>query len=63
MNTTVIESEKRYYTAPEVAEFLGVSLTSAYRIIKQLNDNLKAEGFIVVPGKIGKSYFHKKVAM
>ena len=49
-----------YYTAAEVAEILGVSLSTAYREIRCLNDELKAQGYLIVPGKISKRYFGEK---
>ncbi|QEH70514.1 HTH domain-containing protein [Cellulosilyticum sp. WCF-2] len=57
----VIQEAKRFYTAQDVANLLGVSTTTAYRTIKQLNDGLKAQGFIIVPGKISVRYFNEKV--
>lgn len=38
-----------FYSAQEVAEILGVSRTKAYKIVKELNLELKAKGFIVIP--------------
>ncbi|HCD09415.1 MAG TPA: transcriptional regulator [Thermoanaerobacter sp.] len=52
-----------FLTAEEVAEILGVSLSTAYRIIKRLNEELKAQGFITVAGKISKRYFEQKIAL
>lgn len=36
---------KMYITADEVAELLGVSKGYAYKVIRGLNDELKAKGF------------------
>lgn len=49
-----------FYTAQEVAKILGVSRTKAYKIIKELNLELKAKGFIVIAGKIPKRYFEER---
>ncbi len=46
-----------YYTANEVMEMLGISRGHAYKIVKQLNDELASKGFIVVAGRIPKKYF------
>jgi len=54
---------KRFYNAKDVAEMLEVSETTAYRIIKQLNDQLKSDGYIVIPGRISVTYFESKVAI
>ena len=53
----------RFYNAQEVSTMLGVSKTTAHRIIKKLNDTLAADGYIIVPGKISKKYFESKVVM
>lgn len=60
---TTYKKTTNFLTAEEVAEILGVSLSTAYRIIKRLNEELKAQGFITVAGKISKRYFEQKVAL
>ena len=42
-----------FMKAEEVARFLGVSKTEAYRIIKRLNTELKGNGYMVISGKGG----------
>ena len=49
--------------ADEVAEILGVSVSSAYRIIKRLNNSLKDQDKITVAGKISRRYFEEKVML
>lgn len=49
-----------FYTAQEVAELLGVSRGQAYKVIKNLNEQLAKKGYIVVSGKIPKKYFAEK---
>ena len=56
----VILMKSVFYTAQEVAEILGVSRTKAYKIVKELNLELKAKGFIVIAGKIPKRYFEER---
>lgn len=51
----------KFLQASDVAKALQVSETTAYRIIKKLNDELNEQGFITVPGKISKRYFEEKV--
>ncbi|SNX53051.1 helix-turn-helix domain-containing protein [Thermoanaerobacterium sp. RBIITD] len=60
---TTYKKTTNFLTAEEVAVILGVSLSTAYRIIKRLNEELKAQGFITVAGKISKRYFEQKVAL
>lgn len=57
------KEEQRFLRAEDVAIMLGVSTVTGYRIIKQLNDQLKEQGYIVVAGKISKRYFNEKVYM
>lgn len=51
---------KQYMTAAEVAETVGVSVSKAYRIIKELNDELKSNGYLVVAGRVPTAYFTEK---
>lgn len=53
--------EKKFLNANDVAEILTISKSSAYRIIRKLNDNLKKTGKITVPGKISLKYFYENV--
>ena len=54
-------STKRVLTASDVSEILNISKSSAYRIIKELNDELKKAGKITIAGKISSKYFYEKV--
>ncbi len=49
-----------YYTAQEVMEILGVSRAKAYRVMKELNEELSSKGYIVTAGKIPKKYLEEK---
>ena len=52
---------KRFLTANDVAEYMGISVPMAYKIIRRLNDELVAAGYIIVSGRICRSYFEKKI--
>ena len=52
-----------FYRAEDVAKLLDVSKTTAYRIIKNLNNELSEAGKIVIAGKISKRYFEEKIYM
>ena len=49
-----------FITAAEMAEILGISKPYAYKIIKQMNEDLEANGFITISGKVSKKYFGEK---
>lgn len=52
-----MEQGTLYYTVNEVQEMLGISRGHAYKLIKNLNQQLSQRGFIVIAGKIPKKYF------
>lgn len=49
--------EKIYLSAKDISELLEISLSSAYKIIRKLNEELAAKGFLVIPGKVPKAFF------
>lgn len=53
--------QKRFLNADDVAILLDVSKSKAYRIIKQLNDNLKENHKITIAGKVPAAYFYENV--
>ena len=50
-----------FMKAEEVQEFLGVSRTESYRIIKRLNEELKTNGYMVISGRVSRKYLEEKV--
>ena len=44
----------------EVAEEMEVSVSYAYKLIRQLNKELKATGCITIPGRIDRKFFYEK---
>ena len=50
----------RFIKADEVAEELGLSKPYAYKIIKMLNDELKAQGFMTISGRVSREYFYQR---
>lgn len=51
---------KYYITAQEIANALGVSEGMGYKIIRDLNAELRQKGFITIAGKCPRSYFNTK---
>lgn len=52
--------KKKFITPEEVAEELGISKSHAYKILRELNKELKAMGFITISGKVSRVYFEEK---
>lgn len=48
--------EKLYYTAKEVAEMLDVSVSHAYKVIREANRELSSKGFYVRAGRVSRKY-------
>jgi len=46
--------------AAEVAKILDVSKTYAYKVVRELNDELKSKGFITIAGKVSRKFFEEK---
>lgn len=56
-----MQENKLFLNVNDVCDYMSVSKPKAYKIIKQLNDELKSKGYLVVAGKISKSYFESKL--
>lgn len=44
----------------EVAEEMGVSIPYAYKLVRELNKELKATGCITIAGRIDRKFFYEK---
>lgn len=53
--------ENRFIRAEEVADELGVSKPYAYKLIRQLNEELKDKGFITIAGRVNRQYFNERL--
>ena len=49
-----------FMDASEVKELLGISQSKAYQIIRLLNNELSAKGFLIVAGKVSRQYFNER---
>jgi hypothetical protein len=54
-------NENLFIGASEVGKLLGVCRSKAYKIIQELNDELKAKGYIIIQGKTHRAYFLEKI--
>ena len=50
----------KFINSTEVAQELGVSKSFAYKVVRQLNDELKNKGFMTVSGKVSRVYYEEK---
>lgn len=53
--------ENRFIRAEDVAQELNVSKPYAYKLIRKLNEELKAKGFITIAGRVNRQYFYERL--
>lgn len=54
-------SNRVFIRADEVATALGVSKAYAYKVVRDLNKELKEKGFITIAGKVNRIYFEERI--
>ena len=54
-------AECLFIKTDEVTRLLGVSQSEAYRIIKRLNEEMAAKGYIVVNGRVNRKYLEEQI--
>ena len=53
--------ENRFMRVEEVAAELGVSASYAYKVIRELNNELKSKGFVTIAGRINRDYLKERL--
>lgn len=53
--------DNKFIRAGEVAQELSVSKPYAYKLIRQLNEELKEKGFITISGRVNRQYFYERL--
>lgn len=54
-------SETLFIRAKDIAEEMGVSEAYGYNLIRQLNNELKEQGFVTVQGRLSRQYFEERI--
>lgn len=49
-----------FVTAGEVAQDLGVSKPFAYKLVRQMNEELEVKGFMTIAGRVSRKYYEEK---
>lgn len=50
-----------FMRADEVAKELGISKSFAYKLIRQMNQELREHGFLTIAGRINRDYFEERL--
>ena len=53
-------SKDLFVRAEEVAGALGISKPYAYKLVREMNEELKQKGFLTIPGRVSRRYFEEK---
>ena len=51
----------QFMRAEEAAKELGISKSFAYKLIRQLNQELREKGFLTISGRVNKDYFQERL--
>lgn len=54
-------TNKRFITAKDVVEELGVSSSYAYKLIRKLNAEREADGFVTIKSRVSRQYFDERI--
>lgn len=54
-----MDNQSIYITAPELAQVMGVSNGHAYKLIREVNTELKKQGYLTIAGKLPRAYLKK----
>ena len=53
-------NENSFMKVNDVAKELGISASHAYKIMQQLNRELKEKGYMTIAGRVNRKYFMEK---
>ena len=56
----IMKIKKYFYNAKDIMKILEVSLSQAYKVIRELNEELKQKGIRVQRGKVAIEYFNER---
>lgn len=55
---TMENQKHRMLTVEDIMEALSVSKSSAYTIMREINEDLAAKGLRIIPGRVSESHFN-----
>lgn len=54
-------AQTMFMRVEEVAEELDISVSHAYKIVRQLNKELESKGIITISGRVNRQYFMERL--
>ena len=55
--------DKMFLTAKDIIAIMGIAESTAYKLIRQLNDELRAQGYITIQGKVPTKYYYERCGL
>ena len=55
-----MNEEKRFLDVHDVMEITGLSSSSSYIVIKQLNEELRKKGYLTIRANVISTYFYER---
>ena len=52
--------DKAFIRVDELAEVLEVSTHHAYKLIREMNSELKVRGYLTIVGRVSRKYFEER---
>ena len=52
---------QNFMRVEEVAQELGISKSHAYKVIHQLNAELRGKGYLTIAGRVNRNFFMEKL--
>ncbi|MCF0138088.1 MAG: DNA-binding protein [Oscillospiraceae bacterium] len=52
--------ENTFMRVDEVAKELDISKSYAYKVVQQLNAEMREQGFLTISGRVNRNYFMRK---
>lgn len=53
-------NQKMFISAEEMAKELGISKSFAYKLMREMNEELQKKGFLTIAGRVSRKYFEEK---
>lgn len=53
--------DELFVTADTIAKDFKVSKGFAYRMIREMNEELKAQGYLTIAGRVSKKYYLERI--
>lgn len=54
-------TEKQFLTAEDIEQITGRGETYAYKLIRKLNEELEAKGYLTIRGRVSTAYFFERL--